>query len=127
MEANEVNVVGIDGDLLGEGLKRVQSEIDSVFDAFLPVPTDTRARLVEAMRYAAIGGGKRVRPLLVVSTAELYGVDRTAALRAGAAVEAVDQLSGRGSFHGVQCSGLPRGGLAGFTRAGRCDRMRLKR
>jgi farnesyl diphosphate synthase len=89
MEANEMTVVGMQGNLLMDGLKRVQTEIDSVFDAFLPVPSDTRARLVEAMRYAAIGGGKRVRPLLLVSTAELFGVDRTAALRAGAAVEAI--------------------------------------
>lgn len=86
-------LVGVDSDLLGEGLKRVQAEIDSVFDAFLPVPDDTRARLVEAMRYATIGGGKRVRPLLLVSTAELYGVDRTTALRAGAAVEAIHVYS----------------------------------
>ncbi|WP_298333431.1 polyprenyl synthetase family protein [uncultured Erythrobacter sp.] len=84
-----MTVVGMQGDLLKDGLARVQSEIDSVFDAFLPVPSDTRARLVEAMRYAAIGGGKRVRPLLVVTTAELFGVDRTAALRAGAALEAI--------------------------------------
>lgn len=88
-----MSVVGIEGDLLADGLKRIQREIDSVFDAFLPVPSDTRARLVEAMRYAAIGGGKRVRPLLLVSTADLFGVDRTAALRAAAAVEAIHVYS----------------------------------
>ncbi|WP_299192413.1 polyprenyl synthetase family protein [uncultured Erythrobacter sp.] len=88
-----MNVVGIDGDALGDSLKRVQREVDSVFDAELPLPSDTSARLVEAMRYAAIGGGKRVRPLLVVSTAELFGVDRDAALRAGAAVEAIHVYS----------------------------------
>jgi len=88
-----MNVVGIEGDLLADGFKRVQREVDSVFDAFLPIPADTRSRLVEAMRYAAIGGGKRVRPLLLVSTAELYGVDRTSALRAGAAVEAIHVYS----------------------------------
>lgn len=88
-----MNIVGIESNVLAEGLKRVQAEIDSVFDAFLPVPTDTRARLVEAMRYAAMGGGKRVRPLLLVSTAEMYGVDRDAALRAGAAVEAIHVYS----------------------------------
>ena len=81
------------GDLLAENLKRVQAEIDSVFDAMLPVPDDTSARLIEAMRYAAIGGGKRVRPLLVVSTASLFGVDRDAALRAGAAIEAIHVYS----------------------------------
>ncbi|MEM9501858.1 MAG: polyprenyl synthetase family protein [Pseudomonadota bacterium] len=88
-----MSLVGLDDDLLAKGLKRVQREIDSVFDAFLPVLDDTRARLVEAMRYASIGGGKRVRPLLLVSTAELFGVDRTAALRAGAAVEAIHVYS----------------------------------
>lgn len=81
------------GDLLAENLKLVQAEIDSVFDAMLPVPNDTSARLIEAMRYAAIGGGKRVRPLLVVSTASLFGVDRDAALRAGAAIEAIHVYS----------------------------------
>jgi len=91
--AAEVNVVGIDGDVLGDRLKRVQREVDAVFEAVLPMPSDTSARLVEAMRYAAIGGGKRVRPLLVVCTAELFGVDRDAALRAGTAVEAIHVYS----------------------------------
>lgn len=85
--------MNIDGDLLSGELERVQGEIDSVFDAFLPVPDDTSARLVEAMRYAVIGGGKRVRPLLLVSTASMYGVSRDSALRAGAAVEAIHVYS----------------------------------
>ncbi len=88
-----MSLVGIESDILGEGLKRIQREIDSVFDAFLPLPNDTSAQLVEAMRYAVIGGGKRVRPVLVVSTAEMFGVDRTSALRAGAAVEAIHVYS----------------------------------
>jgi len=87
------SVADINGDILAVGLKTIQREIDSVFDAFLPVPEDTRAKLVEAMRYAAIGGGKRVRPLLLVSTAELFGVHRDSALRAGAAVEAIHVYS----------------------------------
>jgi len=81
------------GNVLAEEIRRVQSEIDSLFDALLPVPDDTSARLVEAMRYAAIGGGKRVRPLLVASTAALFGVSRDAALRAGAAIEAIHVYS----------------------------------
>ena len=80
-------------DRLGEALERIQDEVNSAFDAFLPVPDDTRARLVEAMRYAAIGGGKRVRPLLVVATAELFGVNRSAAVNAGCAVEAIHSYS----------------------------------
>ena len=86
-------LVEMEGDLLADGLKRVQAEIDASFDALLPVPDDTRARLVEAMRYATIGGGKRVRPLLVASTAEMYGVSREAAIRAGTAVEAIHVYS----------------------------------
>jgi len=83
----------ITGSLLGKAIAQTQSEIDSLFDALLPVPDDTSARLVEAMRYAAIGGGKRVRPLLVCSTAALFGVSRDAALRAGAAIEAIHVYS----------------------------------
>lgn len=81
------------GTMLGEAIRNIQAEIDSVFDALLPIPDDTSARLVEAMRYAAIGGGKRVRPLLVCSTASLFGVSRDAALRAGAAIEAIHVYS----------------------------------
>nr|WP_126174154.1 farnesyl diphosphate synthase [Altericroceibacterium xinjiangense] len=79
--------------VLAHGLNRIQREVDEAFDEFLPVPEDSRARLVEAMRYAAIGGGKRVRPLLLVSTAELYGVARSAALRAACAIEAIHVYS----------------------------------
>lgn len=78
---------------LPDALGQIQAEVDSLFDALLPVPQDTRARLVEAMRYAAIGGGKRIRPLLVVATAELYGVDRDQAVRAGCAVESIHVYS----------------------------------
>ncbi len=80
-------------DLLGRGLQRIQREIDAAFDAVLPVPDDARAPLVEAMRYAAIGGGKRVRPLLLVTVAEMYGGSRTAAVRAGCALEAIHVYS----------------------------------
>lgn len=79
--------------LLADALGDIQREIDAAFDAMLPVPQDTRARLVEAMRYAVIGGGKRVRPLLVAAVAGLYGVDRTVAVRTGCAVEAIHVYS----------------------------------
>ncbi|RIV80863.1 polyprenyl synthetase family protein [Aurantiacibacter xanthus] len=80
-------------DVLGRGLALVQREIDSAFDAILPVPEDSRARLVEAMRYAVIGGGKRVRPLLVVTVAEMYGANRSGAIRAACALEAIHVYS----------------------------------
>ncbi|WP_095010997.1 polyprenyl synthetase family protein [Tsuneonella mangrovi] len=78
---------------LAEAFARIQADVDARFDAFLPIPDDSRARLVEAMRYAVIGGGKRVRPLLTVTTAALYNVDRDLAERAGCAVEAIHAYS----------------------------------
>ncbi len=80
-------------DLLDDGLKSIQREIDAKFDELLPMPADPRSRLIEAMRYATIGGGKRLRPLLVAATADMYVVDRDTAVRAGAAVEAIHVYS----------------------------------
>ena len=80
-------------DILRSALSDIQQEVDACFDALMPVPDDTRARLVEAMRYAAIGGGKRVRPLLVAATADMFGVNRDCAVRAGCAVEAIHAYS----------------------------------
>ena len=79
--------------LLGEGLARIAREVDAGFDRLLAMPQDSRARLVEAMRYAAIGGGKRLRPLLLTATSDMYGVDRQSAVRAGLAVEAIHVYS----------------------------------
>lgn len=76
-------------DLLGRAFQRIQREVDNSFDAILSIPDDGRKRLVEAMRHAAIGGGKRVRPLLLATVAEIYGTSRAAAIRAGCAVEAI--------------------------------------
>nr|WP_137678521.1 farnesyl diphosphate synthase [Parerythrobacter lutipelagi] len=88
-----MSVTDLPDSLLKTGLQRIQREVDATFDAFLPVPDDSRARLVEAMRYAAMGGGKRVRPLLVTATADMFGVDRDAAVRTGCAVEAIHVYS----------------------------------
>jgi farnesyl diphosphate synthase len=79
--------------ILASGIIRIQSEIDALFDMLLPVPDDPRRRLVEAVRYAAIGGGKRLRPLLLAATAEMYGVDREAAIRGGVAIESIHVYS----------------------------------
>ncbi len=80
-------------DVLGRALQAIQGEVDEAFDFFLPVPEDSRARLVLAMRHAAIGGGKRVRPFLLMTTAEMYGASRAAAVRAACAIEAIHVYS----------------------------------
>jgi len=71
----------------------VMEGIDRLFDQLLPVPNDPRAPLYEAMRHAAIAGGKRLRPLLVRAAGDLFHVDRGLSLRVGAAVEAMHVYS----------------------------------
>jgi farnesyl diphosphate synthase len=78
---------------LEPALAQIGADIDRLFGALLAVPPDPRARLYEAMRYAAIGGGKRLRPLLVVAAASLFHVDRERALRVGLAVECIHVYS----------------------------------
>ena len=71
----------------------IASGIDEIFDQLLAIPADPRSTLYEAMRYAAIGGGKRLRPLLARAAGDLYHVDRALSLRVGAAVEAMHVYS----------------------------------
>jgi farnesyl diphosphate synthase len=74
---------------LGRARTRVCGDIDALLDQLLAVPQDPSAPLFEAMRHAAIGGGKRLRPLLVQASADLFGVPREWSLRAGLAVECI--------------------------------------
>ncbi|MFC3050843.1 polyprenyl synthetase family protein [Kordiimonas pumila] len=63
--------------------------IGQVLDKLLVVPAGPEARVQEAMRYAVFNGGKRLRPLLVLASADLFGVERQHALHVGAALECV--------------------------------------
>ncbi len=74
-------------------LDTIGADLDALFARLLAVPQDPRAKLYEAMRYAAIGGGKRLRPLLVMAACGLFHVDRERALRVGLAVEAIHVYS----------------------------------
>jgi farnesyl diphosphate synthase len=82
-----------DASLLAPALDQVRSEIDSFFAELLAVPPDPRARLYEAMRYAAMGGGKRLRPLLVLASSALFHTMRERAVRVAAAVECLHVYS----------------------------------
>jgi farnesyl diphosphate synthase len=79
--------------ILHSALEQIAADIDSEFDSLLKLPGDARDPLYAAMRHAAIGGGKRLRPLLLVATAALFNVDRDAAVRVAAAVEAIHVYS----------------------------------
>ena len=52
-----------------------RSRVESVLDQILPSADHAPARLHSAMRYAVLGGGKRVRPLLAYATGELVSAD----------------------------------------------------
>lgn len=78
---------------LKPALEAISEAIDARFDRLFPLPEDPRRRLYEAMRYAVIGGGKRMRPLLVVAACELFNVDRERALRVALAIELVHVYS----------------------------------
>jgi farnesyl diphosphate synthase len=71
----------------------VSREIDELFGRLLVSRDDGRDILFAAMRHAAIGGGKRLRPLLTVAAARLFGIARERAIRAGAAIEAIHVYS----------------------------------
>ncbi len=78
---------------LKPALDAIGEAMDDRFDRLLDVPDDARDRLYRAMRHAAIGGGKRMRPLLTVASCDLFHVDRERALRVALAIEAVHVYS----------------------------------
>jgi geranylgeranyl pyrophosphate synthase len=72
--------------------EEVRAEVERDLERRLAPPTSLRAgdpalRLGEAMRYATLGAGKRLRPVLVVAACEAVGGGRAAALPAASAVE----------------------------------------
>lgn len=70
-------------------LRETAEAVNETLDRLLVVEDRPESRLVEAMRYSALGGGKRVRPFLVMSGARLFNVAEECALRAAASVEMV--------------------------------------
>lgn len=75
--------------MLKEAMIATAAEIETVLSDLLPPVSGHDATLIDAMRYGALDGGKRLRPFLVTETARLFDVKRDSALRAGAAVEMI--------------------------------------
>ena len=71
----------------------VQSGMEDTLATLLPPAAAAPARLHDAMRYAVLDGGKRVRPLLVYAAGELHGAERSTLARAAAAVEMIHAYS----------------------------------
>ncbi|MFI4948626.1 MAG: polyprenyl synthetase family protein [Alphaproteobacteria bacterium] len=66
---------------------------DALIERVLALPPGLEARVYEAMRYSALAPGKRMRPLLVLASARLFGVARNSALQVAAAIEMVHAYS----------------------------------
>jgi farnesyl diphosphate synthase len=78
---------------LGDEMLRVAATVEQALDVLLPEPEGAEARLAEAMRYATLGGGKRLRAFLVMQSASLFGVNETCAARVAASVEMLHAYS----------------------------------
>ena len=78
---------------LKERLAQYQARIEQVLDRCLTLPDSGTARLREGMRYSVLGGGKRLRPILVYTTGEALGAPLEHLDVAAAAVELVHVYS----------------------------------
>ena len=74
---------------LQAALARTAGEIAHLLDVLQPAVVPAAGRVVEAMRYGALNGGKRLRPFLTVESARIFGVPEAQALRAGTAIEMI--------------------------------------
>ncbi len=75
--------------MLEDWLATYRQRVERVLDKALPPPTEPPARLHEAMRYAALDAGKRLRPSLVYLTGEAMGAERNQLDGPAAAVECI--------------------------------------
>ena len=78
---------------LARALADAAAEMEAALDMLLPQVEGDEARLFDAMRYSAMGGGKRMRGFLVLEGARQFNVSRTAALRVAAAIEMIHAYS----------------------------------
>ena len=74
---------------LNQSLGDAASQVEGFIDKLLAVEDAAEQRLHEAMRYAALNGGKSLRPFLLMQSASLFGVSKRSALRTGAALELI--------------------------------------
>ncbi|HTJ88785.1 MAG TPA: farnesyl diphosphate synthase [Acidocella sp.] len=80
-------------DALAAALAETNRLVEAQLDALLPVPETAERRLIEAMRYSVLNGGKRMRAFLVMQTAQLFSVNQTCAARVAASVEMLHAYS----------------------------------
>ncbi len=76
-----------------EALAGAAKRTDAVLERLIPLPPGLESRVFEAMRYAALAPGKRLRPFLVLASSRLFGVSERGALQVAAAIELVHSYS----------------------------------
>ncbi|GBE15940.1 farnesyl diphosphate synthase [bacterium BMS3Abin14] len=74
-------------------LEEGKAQIDRALEGFMPPAGSYPSRLVDAMRYSLFAGGKRIRPILVLSSAKVAGGNPEDAMAAACAVELVHTYS----------------------------------
>ncbi len=74
---------------LQDEMNLVVEQVNKTIDNLLPSTDLPESRLFDAMRHGVLGGGKRLRPFLLIQCAKLFGVDSMRARRAAAALEFV--------------------------------------
>ena len=74
-------------------MARAATAVEQALDVLLPPIEGAEGRLAEAMRYATLGGGKRLRAFLVMESAALFSVNETCAARVAASVEMMHAYS----------------------------------
>jgi len=74
-------------------LRATADRVNAALDALLPPAQGPEARLLDAMRYAALAGGKRLRPFLMIEAGRLFDADESALIRAAVAVECIHTYS----------------------------------
>ena len=78
---------------LARRMAEVADLVTVALDELLPRGDGPEARLTEAMRYAALGPGKRLRPYFALETARMFDIDERPVLRAACALECVHAYS----------------------------------
>jgi len=81
------------GEDLPTAMARVAKVVESALETLIPPVAEAEGRLIDAMRYAVLGGGKRLRAFLIMETAALFAVAETCAARAAASVEMLHAYS----------------------------------
>jgi farnesyl diphosphate synthase len=78
---------------LAAAVARVAEVVEAELEALLPWPEGAEQRLAEAMRYATLGGGKRLRAFLAIESAAIFAVSPTCAARVAASIEMLHAYS----------------------------------